>query len=813
MLVKFTPVSGWEFSAPVADLIKVARRGLVGADRTALVKRAGAQGLDALTSLEPLPDEPLVHLIALGTHETVGPNRNGDTFKLAACRRYHDTFRKHARLYYDHQNTDPSRSYGVIKAAWVNEPMGRVELIVGVNETKSAAQRNKGLVDSRLLAALEKHAGNVPVSMACIPDPNAPILTSEGYRPISDVRVGDFVYTHEKRWKRVTELKRRPYTGKSVRVRMRGLATPVWLTADHPMYAAVLAHEPALVGGQRPVQRWAQRSERDGVTGFDWQCADHLSEGDRLCVAPVTSSPDGVGIESEDLAALLGIYTAEGSLGYNGEIACTVSLTVHVDDWAVAEVPALVKRMASGVSVTLTPKANSKFAMSLRIHSTELARWCEHLVGRRCENKRVPLQLFSSPDNVKLAYIGRWLDGDGFCDAKGAHWSTSNLNLALQLRDLLLSCDIGASIYKITHKAKRGVIETEEPGIEYTINVSNFDCHRLSAHSVKAASNPFAKDPLAGQTRKKQPCLYKTGGLYSYVISEVRTEELVDHVVYNFEVEDDHSYSLYGLASHNCAVDHDVCSSCGNKAASRRYYCTADTCKHGGCRDNLTKVSEDGHMLHVDNPHPKWFDISHVGTPADRIAYTIGRIGESPSGVKRASATGVDPCDTLPAWNNPSLSQTDRARLALAKLAAAELRLSVEPVGPVDTGYARAADLARCPVTPDAWGRRTYPGNTVKWARLASSVKGAFGRLLADPAVFEMPDHTKYANSTPLAPSDVSRQTAIAALTKTSAHQAAPSDRFADSLAWHQLAWVTAGRTPDEVDDRVEAVVRLNRAA
>lgn len=812
MFVKLTPTSGWTFNDPTAELVKVARRGLVGADRAALVKRAGAQAADWIDRLEPLPGEPLVHLIALGCTEKHSANRNGDGFKAAACRKYHDTFRKHARLFLDHQNSDPSKSYGIVKASWFNEPMGRIELIVGVNETKQAAQRNGGMVDFRFLPRVEKNAGDAAVSMACIPDPDAPVLTSEGYRPIRAVQVGDLVYTHEKRWKRVTELKRRPYTGKSVRVRMKGLATPVWMTADHPMYAAVLAHEPALTAGQRPVQRWSQRSERDGVPGFDWQCAGHLSEGDRMCVAPITSSPDGVGIESEDLAALLGIYTAEGSLGYNGEMASTVSLTVHVDDWAVTAVPELIRRLASDVSVKLTPKKASKFSMDMRIHSTELARWCEHLVGRRCENKRVPLRLFSSSENIKLAYIGRWLDGDGFCDVKGVHWSTSNLNLALQLRDLLLSCDIGASIYKITHKAKRGIIETKEPGIEYTVNISNFDSHRLSAYSEKAAANPFAKDPEADQTRKKQPCLYKTGGLYSYVVSEVETEDLVDHTVYNFEVEDDHSYSLYGLTSHNCTIPFDVCSSCGNKAASRKYYCTGDTCPHGGCRDNLTKVSEDGHMLHVDNPDPKWFDISDVGTPADRIAYAFGRVG---AGNTKSAAfdSGVAPSVLLPTWNTPGLDAHDRRRLVLAKLAALEDELLTTPPDAVDVGYARAADLARCPVTPDAWGRKHYPGNTVKWARLAGSAKTAFTRLLAKPEVFEAPPETKYANSNPLAESDVIRQAAMAAITKVGAHRPLVGDPFADQLAWHQVAWAAAGRTADEVERRVEAVVRLNRAA
>lgn len=69
-----------------------------------------------------------------------------------------------------------------------------------------------------------------------------------------------------------------------------------------------------------------------------------------------------------------------------------------------------------------------------------------------------------------------------------------------------------------------------------------------------------------------------------------------------------------------CRVPEDVCSGCGNRARTRDDYCTGSTCKYGGCKDNLTKVASDGHILHVDNPRPTWFDMSRVYRGADRIA-------------------------------------------------------------------------------------------------------------------------------------------------------------------------------------------------
>lgn len=73
-----------------------------------------------------------------------------------------------------------------------------------------------------------------------------------------------------------------------------------------------------------------------------------------------------------------------------------------------------------------------------------------------------------------------------------------------------------------------------------------------------------------------------------------------------------------------CRVPHDTCSYCKHNARTRAEYCTADTCKAGGCRDNLTRVvklGNDVHHLHVDNHNPAWFDISDVLRPADPTAY------------------------------------------------------------------------------------------------------------------------------------------------------------------------------------------------
>ena len=199
------------------------------------------------------------------------------------------------------------------------------------------------------------------------------------------------------------------------------------------------------------------------------------------------------------------------------------------------------------------------------------------------------------------------------------HWSTASLNLVLQGRDLLASVGIAASIYMIDH-AKCPTSGMPGSGIEYTLNVSHLDAWQLSGYSAKVASYQ-----APGRTRSTPTCMRSCpDGTYALRISDVTSRLVSDVETYNFEVEEDESYSAAGLISHNCRVPYDECSWCHNRAATRKQYCTAGMCKAGGCKDNLTrlvKVAGDMHHLHVDNPSPLvWFDFSRVFRQADRIS-------------------------------------------------------------------------------------------------------------------------------------------------------------------------------------------------
>lgn len=85
-----------------------------------------------------------------------------------------------------------------------------------------------------------------------------------------------------------------------------------------------------------------------------------------------------------------------------------------------------------------------------------------------------------------------------------------------------------------------------------------------------------------------------------------------------------------------CSVPFDLCSVCGNKAIRQSDYCRGTheggSCPGGGLKHNMGKIAKvkgELRQLYADNTEPKFFDISHVFVPADRIAYSSGRLTKS----------------------------------------------------------------------------------------------------------------------------------------------------------------------------------------
>ena len=163
---KIIPSDSYDYCMKMASLVKFSSRGIFGADKMKLIKEAGEEFVYKAQQLQFKEGEVPVYDIAMGSSDAYGPNRNGDGFRSEILEKRADTFRKYGRHYRHHKNKDPKVSYGVIKRAWFNPVMKRVQLIEALNGNEKAAKANDGLVADKEMDLLER-GEDIPTSMSC----------------------------------------------------------------------------------------------------------------------------------------------------------------------------------------------------------------------------------------------------------------------------------------------------------------------------------------------------------------------------------------------------------------------------------------------------------------------------------------------------------------------------------------------------------------------------------------------------------------------------------------------------------------------
>jgi hypothetical protein len=168
-MFKIVTIGSWDFGQPAVEMVKVSSRGLRGADRTRFLEKRAASHVfaDTIDKIDLKRGDIPIHLLAIGSSEAYGSNRNGDGFKEATNRKTHDRFVKHARYYRHHKNKDPDKSYGRVKQSAYNDAMRRIELLLIGNTTKEASRRNGGLVLPAATVERFEAGESVPFSMAC----------------------------------------------------------------------------------------------------------------------------------------------------------------------------------------------------------------------------------------------------------------------------------------------------------------------------------------------------------------------------------------------------------------------------------------------------------------------------------------------------------------------------------------------------------------------------------------------------------------------------------------------------------------------
>ena len=155
-----------------------------------------------------------------------------------------------------------------------------------------------------------------------------PIWTPNGVKRIEEIEVKDKVYDHEGNIQKVKTLMRRPYEGNIYSINPVGSQKVIEATSEHPFW--VIPRSKVL----------KKRNQRTNLPEIDnkkllsatpeWVDAKNLKEGDFVYMPIVKTKDSEI---SEDDAALLGFYLAEGSSYLNkANNQYTNQFSLHINE-------------------------------------------------------------------------------------------------------------------------------------------------------------------------------------------------------------------------------------------------------------------------------------------------------------------------------------------------------------------------------------------------------------------------------------------------------------------------------------------------
>lgn len=397
----------------------------------------------------------------------------------------------------------------------------------------------------------------------CLP-PEQEVLTVDGYKPIKDVRVGDEVITHKKRPRVVTNVMHREASEPLYVIRPEKLGfDDLRVTGEHPILAIrqewVNSHRDRDGLRLKEQPQWIKAKElRKGdfvavgwneevrnlatINVIDYLPAEFAVEGDRV-VRPSDAGHPAKSILNrlvvdEDLMLLFGTWLGDGCITYRsgGDVPTGIQITFNEEQETWAQEIAEIIRSKFDIEVSVKPASDGQRLIQVQAFAWPLGAFFEAMFGRYSHGKRIPAELMVLNRDLTLALVKGILRSDGYTSGSTVGFQLSNKQLASQLHQLLLR--LGYFFNLNTQKQQL----SEKPG------------YRVNAAISEAAD---LMDSIFGEIksneRHNQNYYLEYAGLKWVRISEI---EVVDYkgIVYDIEVEEDHSFISAGVVVHNCYV-------------------------------------------------------------------------------------------------------------------------------------------------------------------------------------------------------------------------------------------------------------------
>lgn len=385
---------------------------------------------------------------------------------------------------------------------------------------------------------------NTMVIAHCIHN-NSEILTSKGPKKISEVKSGDYVFTHTGQKQEVIWCKETKKSKKMVELKCKSNNDFIVVTPDHKLLVK------NNIGVSWVEAKDVRESDQIVYPKYDNSNLETISEihipiqtvrNSRKWKKDIERSLGGYNIPlNHNFGRMIGLYIAEG---YKNQSTSHFCFHIAEEKYHNAvKTAALEINQNIKVGFSRRERDNSCIVV---LKEKNIAKWLENNCGKGSENKKIPSFIFDYkvPDQFLLGLIRGMYEGDGYFaeENRSSTYTTVSKTLSYQLRLLLSYFDIFSYV---KDRERRSYDLKGERKKTYEVFTNGIDNRYLLKNILEQeVAEPSRTWTFTDRDEKN---FY---GQIEY-IRIIETEE--DQSFWDMEVKNDHSFMFNsGTIAHNC---------------------------------------------------------------------------------------------------------------------------------------------------------------------------------------------------------------------------------------------------------------------
>jgi len=577
------------------------------------------------------PDFLYIKCFAIKANET---NDNGDWFSSEELKKAYQTF-VGVPCFVNHQNNDIEKARGKVIHAWYDDEKDGIMII--------------SRIDAVAYPSLARGI-KTKIITGCFP-PDAKVLMCDGTeRRICDVEPGDEVISGKGNIREVLAKRIKYHKDNLLSINVEGIREPLVLTKYHNVITYKI-QDICLCGCNERLPILKNKStscivfnrkfknghnRRDHLEKFNHiqkKVASDLSKGDILLEPKFQSSLSQELLKNKEEAFLVGLFLAEGS--YEKRKGVRHSIIFNFGASELETIADDCYKMLSKVfakhrnkpTILWQPKRSQT---RVCLYGKDIAEWFYLRCGEYSNQKKLHESFLHCDNELTTAILAGYIEGDGY-NVKGRTYglTTASRDLANQFR--VLFTKIGIRIcYRVRKKAKTQWGDKDAYEISFGLTTAN----KLRDSLIwKKADKSIVKAALWHSVDK-------------YNLRRIKSIKEISYngLVYDLEIEEDHTYCVNHLAMSNtsmgCQVQYSLCSVCHNQASRPVDYCScikeqkhkkmsgtfecqyhvhgdADECPLCGCKKGEKKLNKLEEVeVHEKNYDLKFIEDSLVVSPA-----------------------------------------------------------------------------------------------------------------------------------------------------------------------------------------------------